>query len=371
MDRPGMAFFPHAIPAGLPGVPHPAPLANRTAVCLVTRFWRPYDKSVERIETVVIVGAGNWGLALAAVCCKARQVRVWAKDAVSADALRRNRGRHDGVRAPLPANVHVEEKFASDVDPQRTLFILAVPSGQVRAISRELGSHFREPLIVSVSKGYDAERQRTMSEVIQEEIPGARVVVLTGPTIANEVAQAKPTRAVLACQDLMHLALVKDVLKNDVITFEISRNPAHHEICAALKGIVAIAVGMADGLDLGANAQGVLMTEGLRELAVVASFFGIPEALAYGTSGAGDLITTCVSPDSRNRRLGTLLAKGLSLEQALSEVQMTVEGVAMSKTIQTLWALDVSIPLFHMVNAILSGESRDIRGELEDLIRRR
>lgn len=327
------------------------------------------------IDTVVILGAGNWGLALASVCCKSYAVRLWTKDAAAAKdlcngprvaAIRQASQSTDGKRS----QVIVEEKFASDVNPQKSLFILAVPSGQVRSVARDLGQRYREPLVVSVSKGFDAERQRTMSEVIQQEIPGAKVVVLTGPTIANEVAAGKPTQAVLACADLMHLALVKEVLRNDVINFEVSRNPAHHEICAALKGIVAIAVGMADGLALGANAQGVLITQGLRELAVVASFFGIPESVVYGVSGAGDLITTCISPDSRNRRLGQSLAQGRTLQQALAEVQMTVEGVAMSKTIETLWSLDVSIPLFHLVHDILSGEAPQIEKELRGLIQR-
>jgi len=255
-----------------------------------------------------------------------------------------------------------------DFDPRRMLVVIAVPSGQVRAVAKELGSHAREPLVLSVSKGFDAARQCTMSEVIKQEIPGASVVVLTGPTIANEVAAGKPTRAMLASDNLMHLALVKDALRNDIIAFEVGRNPVHHEICAALKGIVAIAAGLAEGLDLGANVQGVLITEGLHELATVASFFGIPESVAYGVSGAGDLITTCLSADSRNRRLGMLLAKGMTLQQALDEVRMTVEGVAMSQTIETLWALDVSIPLFHTVNAILRGGEVDVRRELTALI---
>jgi glycerol-3-phosphate dehydrogenase (NAD(P)+) len=323
------------------------------------------------IEGIVIIGSGNWGLALASVFCKRHPVRVWTIDGPMAERLNANRSGADTFhKRPIPEAVVIEEKFSSDVDPKTTLFVLAVPSGQVRPVARELAGRARHPLILSVSKGFDADRQCTMSEVIRSEVPDAHVVVLTGPTIANEVADGKPTRAVLACEDLVHLALVKETLRNDVISFEISRKPTHHEICAALKGIVAIAAGMADGLEFGANVQGVLMNEGLRELAVVASFFGIPESVAYGVSGAGDLITTCTSPDSRNRRLGALLATGRSLPEALNEVKMTVEGVAMSRTIETLWALDVSIPLFHMVNAILRGETLDIRRELTALIAR-
>lgn len=321
------------------------------------------------IEAIVVIGSGNWGLTLASLFSTIRPTRVWTIDAATASHLNANRSNPSATYPrPIPEALIVEEKYAADFDPNKTLIVLAVPSGQVRAASRELGQHAVAPLILSVSKGFDAEQQRTMSEVIQDEIPRACVVVLTGPTIANEVAQGKPTKAVLACENLVHLALVKDALRNDVIFFEVSRNPQHHEICGALKGIVAIAAGLAEGLELGANVQGVLMTEGLKELAMVASFFGIPESVAFGVSGAGDLFTTCISPDSRNRRLGVLLARGRTLKQALSEVRMTVEGVAMSQTIETLWALDVSIPLFHMVNAILRGERCDPRKEIAGLI---
>ena len=324
------------------------------------------------IEGIIVIGSGNWGLTLASLFARTLPTRVWTIDEASAKQLHETRNAPTPTfPAALPASLIIEMKYAVDFDPRRTLLLVAVPSGQVRSVAKELGTHARQPLVLCVSKGFDAACQCTMSEVIKQEVPGASVVVLTGPTIANEVALGKPTRAFLASDNLLHLALVRDALKNDVIAFEVSRNPTHHEICAALKGIVAIAAGLADGLDLGANVQGVLMTEGLKELAAVASFFGIPESVAYGVSGAGDLITTCLSEDSRNRRLGVLLAKGRTMRQALDEVRMTVEGVAMSQTIETLWALDVSIPLFHTVNAILRGRDVDIRRELTDLIARR
>lgn len=322
------------------------------------------------IESIVIIGAGNWGLTLAALWGETRPVRVWTRNAESSAQLNRDRAcslaRFQGR---FPDSIVIEEKFTSDVLPAKTLFVLAVPSGQIRSIARELATHAREPLVLTVSKGFDHQGRCTLSEAIRQEIPGASVVVLTGPTIANEIALGKPTRAVLACENLTHLAMVKDALRNDLIAFEVSRFPSHHEICAALKGLVAISAGLADGLELGANAQGVIMTQGLRELSTVASFFGIPESVAFGVSGAGDLITTCISPDSRNRKLGRLMAQGRSLKAALSEVGMTVEGVAMSHTIETLWSLDVSIPLFHMINTILSKEGAADTASLNSVLR--
>jgi len=322
------------------------------------------------IDEIIVIGSGNWGLALAVLFAKTNRVRVWAIDQAMADEINDHRDK-PGVffPYPIPAGITVEPKYASEFDGTKTLLVMAVPSSRVQAVAQELSQRVQSPLILTVSKGFDLTRQCTMSALIQEELPGASVVVLTGPTIAGEVAEGQPTRAVLACEDLTALALVKQALRNDVISFEISRDPRHHEVLAALKGLVAIAVGMADGAGLGANTQGVIMTEGLRELVTVGAFFGVPEEVAYGVSGCGDLITTCISRDSRNRRLGIYLAQGNTLEQALEQVRMTVEGVAMSETIETLWSLDVSIPLIHMVNAILRGKRCDVREELSALIR--
>lgn len=326
-------------------------------------------KEIQAIKEIIVIGSGNWGMTLAVLFCKKNAVRIWTIDDALASRINENR-KEPGhfYNHPIPQKIKIEEKYASEFDESKTLFVMAVPSSQVRRAAKELAQHTTSPLVLSVSKGFDVDQQCTMSNVIKNEIPGSSVVVLTGPTIANEVADGLPTRAVLACEDLTTLALVKNTLKNDIISFEVGRNPSHHEICAALKGIIAIAVGMADGLEMGTNIMGVLMTQGLKEMTTVASFFDIDEDIAFGISGAGDLITTCISKDSRNRRLGAELAKGLTLEGALENVRMTVEGVAMSQTIETLWSLDVSIPLIHMVNGILRVGKKDIRRELTSLI---
>jgi len=324
---------------------------------------------MRQIKEIIFIGSGNWGLALASLFSRNRPTRVWTINPDLANQINANRDcPGDFYKCALPESIVVEEKYTCAFDEDSTLFIMAVPSSQVGNAAAELGKRTTRPVVVSVSKGFDARRQCTMSELIKHHIPNASVIVLTGPTIANEVAAGLPTRAVLAGDDLMHLAMVKETLSNDVISFEVGRNPSHHEICAALKGLVAIAVGTAEGLGLGANIQGILMTEGIHELGVVASFFGIPQHIAHGISGAGDLITTCISADSRNRRLGQALADGLTLDEALAKVKMTVEGVAMSQTIETLWSLDVSIPLIHMINGVLLGKSKDIRTELNDVI---
>ena len=325
---------------------------------------------MEQIDEIIVIGSGNWGLALACLFSGNRATRVWTIDAETAEALQANRENPGSFYPfPIPDSVRIEEKYAGGFQEDRTLFIVAVPSSQMSLVARELSQYAQRPLVLSVSKGFSSEHMCTMSALIKRELPGAIVQVLTGPTIAREVASGQPTRAALAGEDLRHLALVKDALRNDIISFEVGRNPEDHEICGALKGLVAIAVGICDGLDLGANMQGIIMTEGIRELAVVGSFFGITGDVAFGVSGAGDLITTCISRNSRNRLLGRHLAHGLTLEQALDAVGMTVEGVAMSKTIETLWALDLSIPLIHFVDAAVAGQIDDLGEDLHRIVR--
>lgn len=325
----------------------------------------------DSICEIIVIGAGNWGLTLACLFSMKMPTRVWTIDEPTATYLNANRSNPGRFyKYPISETLLIEMKYCSSFDEKRTMFIFAIPSNQVKEAATELHHHASCPMILSASKGFNIQEQCTLSQLIRNEIPEALLAVLTGPTIANEVAQGEPTRAILASNDLLYLALLKKTLTNDVIFFEISRNPEHHEICASLKGLVAIGLGIAQGLGLGANVQGVLMIEGIHELAMVGSFFGVPQSVAYGLSGAGDLIATCISSQSRNRRLGEFLAQGLTVEDAVDKVDMTIEGIAMSKTIQTLYSLNVSIPLVNLVNDILLGRCREIRQEVITLISR-
>lgn len=321
------------------------------------------------IDEIIVIGSGNWGLALATLFAKKIRTRVWTIDEATAKHINKNRQKPGHFfNFPVPHKIIIEKKYTSLIDERKTLIIMAVPSGQVESVAVELAGLVKKPLILSVSKGFDAHSQATLTELIKRNIPDATVLVLSGPTIAEDVAQNKPTRAVLACDNLMCLAIVKTALKNEVIAFEVSRNPSHHEICAALKGLVAIAIGITDKLDLGVNAQGIIMVQGMKETGRILSFLGIPRDMAYGISGAADLIATCIAPNSRNRRLGWYLAEGLTLQQAVKKVGMTVEGVAMAQTIRTLWSLNLAIPLIQTVNDILEGKYKDIKREMIKII---
>ena len=160
---------------------------------------RGNPSTLHRIDQIIVIGSGNWGLALASLFSANRPTRVWTADQAIADQINAHRDRPgDFYTYPLPGAVTVEPKYAGDFDPDTTLLILAVPSSTVASVAAELADRADRPLVMSVSKGYDAQRMCTMSALIRQEIPGAAVVVLTGPTIANEIAEGQPTRAVLA-----------------------------------------------------------------------------------------------------------------------------------------------------------------------------
>jgi len=321
-------------------------------------------------KNAVILGAGNWGTTLAVEFSRCCCVRLWAESKAYADAInghRENRQFLPGIK--LPKSVIVEPKYASRLGPEDFL-ILAVPSSQMVAVCREIKSRVHPgQIVINVSKGVVSDNLKTMSEIIESELENIHFVVLTGPTIAREVASGEPARAVLACRDVGTLLTLRKNLKLPHLSFEMSRDVKGSELCAALKGIVAIGVGIAEGLNLHSNVQSVIMTYGLNEFKKIADFFHIPEKTIYGLPGMGDLITTCISPDSRNRRFGRLLGQGVPLKKALKEVGMVVEGVSMARTIVELAHFNLDIPLFKCMARIIFEAPRDIYLELTETLK--
>jgi glycerol-3-phosphate dehydrogenase (NAD(P)+) len=202
-----------------------------------------------------------------------------------------------------------------------------------------------------------------MGQLLQETIPESPVTVLSGPNIARELATGLPSKAVLASHNLTALTRVSRILSNKTLTFELSRDIEGVELCAALKGVIAVGVGIADGLALGNNMIALLMTYGLREFVEIADFLEIRHKTVYGIAGLGDLITTCISPNSRNRRFGRLLGQGLAVDQALSEVGMVVEGVQMARTVVEMGDLNICIPLFTTIAKVLFEGTTNLRDE--------
>jgi glycerol-3-phosphate dehydrogenase (NAD(P)+) len=319
---------------------------------------------------VVILGAGNWGTALAiALSTKDLEISLWTRTAEQAMVLassRENKKYLPNIR--IPHTVKIIEKFSEPLCADDVL-ILAVPSNKVREVVKELIAYGKDlPTIVTASKGLEYGSFKTMSQVIKEILPGSEIIVLTGPTIAKEIAQGKPAKALLAGDNPATLVRIHKILSNNLIKFELSNDPVGAEVCGALKGIIAIGFGIADGLNLGANIHGLILTYGLREFIQIANFLSVSEKTIYGLAGLADLVTTCLSRDSRNRRLGYLLGKGYPLEKALSEVGMAVEGVNVAKTLINLKELNIFIPLLLCISEIILQHPPDIYDRLVNTI---
>ncbi|PID28245.1 MAG: glycerol-3-phosphate dehydrogenase [Candidatus Cloacimonadota bacterium] len=314
---------------------------------------------------IIILGAGNWGTALAICFSERKNVRLWTINKEEADKINKagmNETFLPGIN--LPASITAEEKYASPIE-EDDIIILAVPSRKIENVALELKEKgVKNNILVNVSKGVKHSSLKTIHEIIREVLPEARFANLSGPTIAREIAEGLPAKAIIASSDVSLLFYLQEHLQNSLLKFEFSRDVDGIELCASLKGLIAIAVGLADGLGYKTNIFGLIMTYGLREFNIVMNFLGVSTDTVYGIAGMGDLITTCLSENSRNRSFGRYLAQGMSRDEALAEVGMVVEGVSMAKTIQKLAKFNLSIPLISCITEIIFDDIDDIRAKL-------
>ena len=313
---------------------------------------------------IIIIGSGNWGTALALVFSQKRKLYLWTIDKTEADMINSTQESPFLPGIILPKNIIVEEKFSRPIEPA-DIVITAIPSNRIEDLMDEFNSRqIKECIILNASKGVEHSTLMTIGQIINERLPQAKYANLAGPTIARELAEGIPAKAVLASRDIAVLFHLQKTLENDLLKFEFSRDVKGVELASALKGLIAIAVGIADGLGFKTNIYGIIMTYGVDEFVTIMKFLGVYHKTAYGIAGIGDLITTCISENSRNRKFGKLLAQGYSTEAALKEVGMVVEGVSMAKTVNKLAKFNLSIPLISCVTRIIFEDVKDIRQEL-------
>ena len=300
-----------------------------------------------------MIGAGSWGTALAVHLARGgAAVRLCARSAevvAGIDARRRNPWYLSDV--DLPPGVEVTTDAAGAVRTA-TVVIVAVPSEYFGATLARLGQ-VTAP-VVSATKGFEPGHHRRMSEVIAERWPGAPVAVLSGPTFAREVALALPTAAVIASPDEALAAELQRQLGSREFRLYTNRDVIGVEVGGALKNVIALATGIADGLGLGENARAALVTRGLAEITRLAVALGGEPATLAGLAGLGDLVLTSTGTLSRNRALGMALARGESRERAQTATRMVAEGVP---TVRSALALaeprGVSLPIAREVAAVL------------------
>ncbi len=303
-----------------------------------------------------MIGAGSWGIALAVLLHKnGHDVTVWSALSNEIDMLEKEHEYKDKLPGViLPMDMHFTKELAQAVNG-KDLLVLAVPSAFTRATAHRMKELVREgQLIVNVAKGIEEKTLMTLSEIIEEEIPQAVVAVLSGPSHAEEVGRGIPTTIVVGAKKRAVAETIQNIFMNQVFRVYISPDVLGIELGAALKNVVALAAGIADGLGYGDNTKAALITRGIAEIARLGMAMGGKLETFSGLSGIGDLIVTCASMHSRNRRAGILIGQGHTMEEAMDEVKMVVEGVYSAKAAMGLAEkYQVQLPIIEQVNAIL------------------
>lgn len=320
---------------------------------------------------VMILGAGSFGVALALLCHNCgHEVTVWSHRREEAERLQVEREQKKllpGVKLPQEIAFTATMEAAQACD----LAILAVPSFAVRQTSRLLAPHLREGAVVAcVAKGLEQGSYADFSTVIGEEIPNSPNVILSGPSHAEEVSRGEATSIVAASHNMEAAQKVQDWLMSPAFRVYVNDDVIGVELGGALKNIIAVAAGTADGLGLGDNAKAALMTRGITEIARLGVAMGGRQETFAGLSGIGDLIVTCTSMHSRNRRFGILVGQGVPVQQALEQVGMVVEGYSCTKTARELAArMGVDMPITEQTYQVLY-EGKGTAEAMRDLMER-
>ena len=310
----------------------------------------------EFMTSVTVFGAGSWGTAIACLLARGgHRVRLWGRDPTRVDQIRQTR-----INAPYLPDVTLPETvdFTADLGHAARgapVWVLAVPSFAMRALAEQLRPHCTDrTVVVNLAKGLESNSLKTMSQVLQDVLPPARVFTLSGPSHAEEVGLDYPTSVVIAGHDLQRGKSLQQLFMTERFRPYLSEDLLGVEYGGAIKNVIALAAGILDGLGFGDNAKGALIARGLAEMVRLGVKLGTQRETLFGLSGLGDLVTTCTSKHSRNRFVGEQLGKGRSLAEVLSQMKMVAEGVFATQTVATLArARKVDMPITHACHAVL------------------
>jgi glycerol-3-phosphate dehydrogenase (NAD(P)+) len=326
-----------------------------------------------------VVGAGAWGTALADLLARnGHEVKLWAYEPDVVDSIN---GKHENVRF-LPGHA-LSPSVAAVGDIHRAvegaeLVTLATPSQLLRRILKSAGASLPKsaPLVVA-SKGIEKDTLCLMNEVVEQEIPGATVVAISGPSFAVEVAGCQPTAVVVASTQSEAAGIAQRAFSSPYFRSYTHTDVIGVELGGALKNVMAVATGIAEGLGLGFNARAALVTRGLAEMTRLGTALGAQQSTFAGLAGLGDLVLTCTGSLSRNRAVGVELGKGRKLEEVLRDRETVAEGVATAQSARALAAREgVEMPIVDTVNRVLfEGQSarsaigalmsRELRAEVD------
>lgn len=278
---------------------------------------------------IAVIGSGSWGTAIAVMLSsRGHDVYLWSWIQEETDRLARDRENKEFLpNIKFPDTIHCTHDMQKCTE-NAELIITAAPSPATRTTAKQLAPFVAEgQKIVNISKGLEEGTLLRLSEVYAEEIPQADISVMSGPSHAEEVSRGLPTTNVVASKSIETAKSIQDIFMGDMFRVYTSTDIAGVELGGALKNVIALCAGISDGLGYGDNTKAALMTRGLAEIARLGKAMGAEESTFMGLSGVGDLIVTCTSMHSRNRRAGILLGEGKSLQETLDIVHMVVEGV--------------------------------------------
>ena len=312
---------------------------------------------------VTVLGAGSWGTTVAALLCRRdHEVLLWARNpdtAAEIDGQRSNESYLPGAR--LPARLRATDDLER-AGAHAELLVVGVPTGAFRATLEAVRPHLAPWFpVVSLSKGLERDTHLRMTQVVKEVLPGRPAAALSGPNLAKEIMAGQAAASVIATEDLAVAAALQREIARGMFRVYTHHDVVGCEIGGALKNVVAIATGMAQGLGVGDNTRAAVMSRGLAELTTLAVAMGGEPTTLAGLAGMGDLVATCVSPHSRNRHVGEHLGLGRPLGEVLGEMRMLADGV---KTVATMVDLadrhGVPMPIARTIHDVVSGRMRAV-----------
>ncbi|MGI9600939.1 MAG: NAD(P)H-dependent glycerol-3-phosphate dehydrogenase [Acidimicrobiales bacterium] len=304
---------------------------------------------------VAVVGAGSWGTTVAHIAAHNAPTTLWARRDDVVDDINTT---HRNSRYLPDRDLHVDLKASTDLAATvgaADVLVMGIPSHGFRSTLEEVKPHLRPWVpVVSLAKGLEQGTRLRMTEVIDEVLPGHPSGVLTGPNLAKEILDGHAAAAVIAMSDLNVAERLQEVFSTDLFRVYINSDVVGSEIAGALKNVIALASGMADGLGTGDNTRAAVITRGLAELTRLGVAMGGEQQTFAGLAGMGDLLATCISTQSRNRHVGEELGKGKTIEQIIEEMNQVAEGVKSARVVMNLAAeLGVETPIAAEVCAVV------------------
>ena len=310
---------------------------------------------------VTVLGAGSWGTTVAALMCRPdHEVLLWSRNAEVAAEV--NEQRTNVAYLPdsrLPARLRATADL-EQASAHAEMLVVGVPTSAFREILERIQPHLAPWIpVVSLSKGLERDTHLRMTEVIKEVLPGRPAAALTGPNLAREIMAGQAAASVIATEDLTVAAALQREVARGVFRIYTHHDVVGCEIGGALKNVIAIAAGMAQGLGVGDNTRAAVMSRGLAELTTLAVAMGGEATTLAGLAGMGDLVATCMSPHSRNRHVGEQLGLGRSVEEVLGEMRMVAEGVRTASTVVELADRHgLHMPIAHTIHDVVAGTIR-------------